>query len=60
MPDVSLFLPNGLTKKYTDVAGVQVDKGVVIFYSHPSSKNDGKKRVQTSLPFLMEEDQPAD
>ena len=62
MSTLFIYLPDGKTKGYTGVESIlKVEDGVLTFFSQPDQKNVRKnvrKKVQTSLPFLFEQNEP--
>jgi hypothetical protein len=47
------------TKGFTGVESIlKVEDGVVTFYSQPARHENTRKKVQTSLPFLFEQNEP--
>jgi hypothetical protein len=61
MSTLFIYLPDGKTKGYTGVESIfKVEDGVLTFFSQPDQKNVRKKvrkKVQTSLPFLFEQNE---
>jgi hypothetical protein len=61
MSTLFVYFPDGKTKGYTGVESIlKVEDGVLTFFSQPK-KYVGKKvrkKVQTSLPFLFEQNEP--
>jgi hypothetical protein len=59
MSTLFIFFPDGKAKGYTGVESIaKVDNGTVTFYSQPVSSQKTRKKVQTSLPFLLEQNEP--
>ena len=62
MSTLFIYFPDGKTKGYTGVESIlKVEDGVLTFFSQPDQKNVRKnvrKKVQTSLPFLFEQNEP--
>ena len=58
MSTLFIYFPDGKTKGYTGVeSSLKVEDGVVTFYSQPERKKNVRKKVQTSLPFLFEQNE---
>jgi hypothetical protein len=59
MSTLFIFLPDGKIKGYTGVESIsKVEDGVVTFYSQPQRQKNTRKKVQSSLPFLFEQNEP--
>jgi hypothetical protein len=59
MSTVFIYFPDGKTKGYTGVESIlKVEDGVLSFFSQPDSSKKTRKKVQTSLPFLFEQNEP--
>ena len=62
MSTLFIYFPDGKTKGYTGVESIlKVEDGVLTFFSQPERQKDvGKKlrkKIQTSLPFLFEQNE---
>jgi hypothetical protein len=56
MSTLFIYFPDGKTKGYTGVeSSLKVEDGVVTFYSQPERQKNVRKKVKTSLPFLLEQ-----
>jgi len=54
-----IYFPDGKTKGYTGVESIlKVEDGVLSFFSQPDSSKKARKKIQTSLPFLLEQNEP--
>ena len=59
MSTLFIYFPDGKTKGFTGVESIlKVEDGVVTFYSQPARHENTRKKVQTSLPFLFEQNEP--
>ena len=59
MSTLFIYFPDGKTKGCTGVESIlKLEDGAVTFYSQPERKENTRKKVQTSLPFLFEQNEP--
>ena len=59
MSTLFIYFPDGKAKGYTGVESIlKVEDGVLSFFSQPDSSKKTRKKVQTSLPFLLEQNEP--
>ena len=58
MSTLFIYFPDGKTKGYTGVESIlKVEDGVLSFFSQPDASKKTRKKVQTSLPFLLEQNE---
>ena len=59
MSTLFIYFPDEKTKGYSGVESIlKVEDGVLSFFSQPDSSKKTRKKVQTSLPFLLEQNEP--
>ena len=59
MSTLFIYFPDGKPKGYTGVESIlKVEDGVLSFFSQPDSSKKTRKKIQTSLPFLLEQNEP--
>lgn len=59
MTIITLYRPDGGSLEYDAVTDAKIDGSVLRFYQQPDAGSITRKRIHTSLPFLIEEDVPA-